>query len=86
MVQIVPLPYNIILRPHPEYVKRHSKKYKNLKEKYKKISNISFDEKASLIESITTPGLLITDRSGIALEYAFGTLRPVLFIDTLQKS
>ena len=29
--------------------------------------------------------ILITDRSGIAFEYAFGTERPVLFIDTPLK-
>ena len=29
--------------------------------------------------------LLITDRSGIAFEYAFGTERPVLFVDTPLK-
>jgi YidC/Oxa1 family membrane protein insertase len=38
-----------------------------------------------VIESLSKTDILVTDRSGIAFEFAFGRKRPVLFIDTVLK-
>lgn len=79
------LPYDIIIRSHPEYIRRRRSRYEVLKTKCARYSNIRFDHNAALSESLVEADLLITDRSGIAFEYAFGTYRPVLFIDTPLK-
>jgi len=76
---------SIYIRPHPEYVKRSPKKYKALNTMVSRLPNIYFDEVPNVIDSLVEADILITDRSGIALEYAFGTYRPVLFIDTPLK-
>ena len=83
--QLARLPVTVLIRSHPEYVKRSFKKYTALKKLADELPNVSFDENPTVISSLVLADLLITDRSGIALEYAFGTLRPVLFIDTPLK-
>jgi YidC/Oxa1 family membrane protein insertase len=79
------LDYEIDIRSHPEYIKRLPKKYKGLKKIVSDLPNVHFDEAPEVLTSLIDADILITDRSGIALEYAFGTYRPVLFIDTPLK-
>jgi YidC/Oxa1 family membrane protein insertase len=85
VTELAKLDLIIYVRAHPEYIKRSAKKYKALMEMTSQLSNVYFDENPDVIDSIVETDLLITDRSGIALEYAFGTYRPVLFIDTPLK-
>lgn len=79
--------YRIIVRPHPEYMKRYSPKIDVLKEKYKDkiggglIFELDFTANSSTYES----DILITDWSGIGLEFCFATLKPALFINTKIK-
>ncbi len=75
----------IWIRPHPEFTKRNPKIYKQLLAKTKGAGNIRFDTSPSVYTHLADAGLLVTDRSGIALEYAFARQRPVLFIDTPLK-
>ena len=79
--------YKVIVRPHPEYVKRFGEKMNALVEKYKDLpsENLEFELDFSSDTSIYTSDLLITDWSGIAYEYAFSTKKPVLFVNTKLK-
>ncbi len=79
------LEYNIVLRSHPEYEKRSRKNFNKINKLVKSSSRISFDQNKNVIDSLSKTDLLITDRSGIAFEFAFGRKRPVLFIDTVLK-
>lgn len=85
MAGLSKLPYDVQIRVHPEYMKRKPDRYKHLLKLIAGYSNISFDPTINVLDSLLNADLLITDRSGIALEYAFGTLRPVLFIETSHK-
>jgi YidC/Oxa1 family membrane protein insertase len=82
---LAPLPYRVVIRSHPEYIKRRPKRYKALQQMVAGKTNMRFDTHANVLDSLIDADLLITDRSGIAIEYALGTLRPVLFIDTPPK-
>lgn len=75
----------IWIRPHPEFIKRNKKVYTQLVAKTKRSPLIRFDTSPSVYTHLRDAGILITDRSGIALEYAFACQRPVLFIDTPRK-
>ena len=86
VLQLSKLPYKISIRSHPEFVKREPGKYGRLKKMVDRFPAVSFDESPNVIESVLKADVLITDRSGIALEYAFGTYRPVLFVDTPLKA
>ncbi len=75
----------VTVRPHPEYVKRHGAGYLKLIRQYETVSHVNFDTNPLPVSAIHEADVLITDWSGIALEYALGTERPVLFIDTPRK-
>lgn len=77
----------IIVRPHPEYMKRYSAKMNGLVEKYNdKIGDgLVFELDFSSNASVYSSDVLVTDWSGIGTEFAFATLKPVIFINTKMK-
>ena len=77
--------YRVIVRPHPEFLKRRSSLAKTLKDRVIKTKNFVWEDCLLAENNLYEADILITDRSGIAFEYAFGTERPVLFIDTPLK-
>ena len=79
--------YKIIVRPHPEYVKRYSSKLNLLVEKYQdKIGDgLEFELDFSSNASVYSSDVLVTDWSGIGIEFGFATLKPVVFINTKIK-
>lgn len=76
--------YNIVVRPHPQYVRHFEGKIDALIEKYGK-DGIEVQKDFSSNKTVYTADLLVTDWSSIAYEYAFSTLKPVLFINTPMK-
>ncbi len=79
--------YHIIVRPHPEYMKRFAPKMEMIKEKHKdKIGDgLTFELDFTTNSSTYQSDILITDWSGIGLEFCFATLKPALFINTKIK-
>lgn len=79
--------YRIIVRPHPEYMKRYGARMDAICEKYKdKIGEgLVFELDFTSNTSTYTSDLLITDWSGIGLEFCFATLKSALFINTKMK-
>lgn len=77
-------PYRVIVRPHPQYVRHYGARIDALAEKYAS-DNIMFQKDFSSNKTVYTADLLVTDWSSIAFEYAFSTLKPVLFINTPMK-
>lgn len=79
--------YQIIVRPHPQYMRHFEAKINALINRYedRAENELIFEKDFSSNETIYTADLLMTDWSGIAYEYAFSTLKPVLFIDTPMK-
>jgi len=77
----------IIVRPHPEYMKRYSAKMNLLVEKYQdKIGEgLVFELDFSSNTSVYSSDILVTDWSGIGTEFAFATLKPVVYINTKMK-
>lgn len=84
IVNNIPDNYNIIIRPHPEYLKRYYKKFCNIKKRIQQ-KNIYFDIDMLSSSSLYKSDILITDWSGISFEYAFASLNPVIFINTPKK-
>lgn len=76
--------YEIIVRPHPQEVRLKAEYMEVVRQKYASdhvVIQTDFTSNSPIIEA----DLLITDWSSISWEYAFATLRPVLFIDTPMK-
>lgn len=79
--------FKIIVRPHPEYIKRFENRLKEFQEHYKNkfsedfILQLDFSSNQTVFES----DLVITDWSTIAHEFSYATKKPSLFIDTKMK-
>lgn len=76
--------YEIIVRPHPQEVRLKAQYMEALKQKYDS-GHVMIQTDFSSNNPILEADLLITDWSGISWEYAFTTLKPILFIDTPMK-
>ncbi len=77
--------YQIILRPHPQYVRHFENKLEVLKNKYVLNNDFILQTDFSSNDTVFNADILITDWSGIAYEYSFTTLKPSLFINTPMK-
>lgn len=77
--------WRCVIRPHPEFLKRKPGEAAKIAKAVSRFEHLSFETDMVSDVSIHSADVLITDRSGIAFEYAFGTERPVLFIDTPLK-
>ncbi len=79
--------HHITVRPHPEYVKRYGARMQALVDRYadKVGDGLTFELDFTVNHSVYSSDLLITDWSGIALEYCFATRRPALFVNTAIK-
>ncbi|MFA5675934.1 MAG: membrane protein insertase YidC [Christensenellales bacterium] len=79
--------YDVVVRPHPEYVKRYMAKMNSIAEHYKdyKGDDICFELDFTDSSSIYNSDIVISDWSGTAYEFAFVTNKPVIFINTPPK-
>lgn len=82
--------FNLILRPHPQSLKVEKKLIMRIKEKLNKYSNIVWDFNPDGTESFQNADILISDTSGIRLDFALVYQKPFITIpisfsqDTLQ--
>jgi YidC/Oxa1 family membrane protein insertase len=75
----------VTIRYHPETVRRRDDVIKFFDEHYAQNENVKIEKTVANNVSILEADAIITDWSGIALEYAFGTERPVISIDVQPK-
>jgi YidC/Oxa1 family membrane protein insertase len=76
--------YRIIVRPHPEYIKRFPEKWQAITARFR-FENLSFDGDFLSNDSIYQSDILITDWSNIAYEFSYCTKKPVIYINTPMK-
>lgn len=76
--------YQLIVRPHPEYIKRFPEKWRAVTGKYR-LENLAFDEDFLSNDSIYLSDILITDWSNIAYEFSYCTKKPTIYINTPMK-
>lgn len=79
--------YKVIVRPHPQYIRRYPLQMEAIIEKYKDKFNEDFAIETDFSSNVTvyTADLVITDWSAIAFEFSFTTNKPTLFVDTEMK-
>ena len=77
--------YEVIVRPHPETVRHSPDLIAFLVSKFGNNPNFTLEKSVFSDESLLRADILISDYSGITFEYAFGTERPVLFLDVPVK-
>lgn len=79
--------YEVVVRPHPEYVKRYKPRMDSIVARYegRESDGLKFELDFTSNNSIFDSDILITDWSGTAYEFSFVTLKPAVFIDTTPK-
>ena len=77
--------YKVILRPHPMTQKKYNKKISYLDKKFSSNSNFILEQDITNFDSFSQSDVMISDWSGVALEFAFTFERPVLYVDVPKK-
>lgn len=77
--------FQVTFRPHPVTMKKWSERLEAVRQKYGGRSGFALDTDISSSESLLRSDVMVSDWSGVALEYAFGLERPVLFVDVPRK-
>ena len=77
--------YHVTVRPHPMTIRKWPKKIKAIENEFCNEPNFEMETDVSSFESIYSAYGLISDWSGIAIEYAFVCEMPVFYIDVSQK-
>lgn len=79
--------YKVIVRPHPQYIRRFPVQMECILEKYhdKLNENFIIETDFSSNATVYTSDVVITDWSGIAFEFSFTTEKPTLFVNTQMK-
>lgn len=75
----------LIIRPHLQYIRRKPESWSGIIARYKDDAQVETESDFSSDETVYCSSLVVTDWSNIGYEYAFSTLRPVLFVDTPMK-
>lgn len=86
--RLLPLGYKIVVRPHPQYLRRAPKKMEAFQKKYRDLlSHGGFELQTDFSsgETVFCSDIVVTDWSTIAFEFSLTTLKPTLFIDTPMK-
>jgi len=77
--------YRVVLRPHPMSQKKSKKKISYLDKKFSSNPNFILEQDITTFDSLSQSDIMISDWSGIAIEFAFTFERPVLYIDVPKK-
>lgn len=77
--------FHVFVRPHPQTVRLYPGVIKNIQEKYGKSEFFSLETNLLDFSVLSRSSLLISDWSGVSLEYSFAFNLPVIFIDVKKK-
>jgi YidC/Oxa1 family membrane protein insertase len=78
--------YETVLRLHPMTVRRLPTLVAELRRRFGGQPGFHLEEDMSAVDSWLRSDVMISDWSGAALEYAFALGRPVVYVDTPQKT
>jgi len=77
--------YQVIARPHPETTSKSPELIQRINERFGSHDRFDLDLDTTSDLSMQMSNLMISDWSGVAMEYAYGFEKPVLFIDLPRK-
>ncbi len=79
--------YQLIIRPHPQYVRLYPEKMNAIINKYENLlsDNFKIETDFSSNSTVYSSDVLITDWSAIGYEFSFTTCKPTIYINTPMK-
>lgn len=77
----------VVVRPHPQYIRRFPVRMKEIMDKYKDRMGEDFSIETDFSSNVTvyTADVVITDWSAIGCEFSFTTDKPTLYVNTQMK-
>jgi len=78
--------FDVILRPHPMTIKKSNKVIQKIEKEFKDNLNFKLETDIRNTESFFLCDCMISDWSGVAIEYAFAFEKPIFYVDTPQKN
>lgn len=82
LAELVKLPYNVIVRPHPQSFIAEKNMLADLMRRYPESDTLHWDSETDNFRSLSKADVLLSDFSGVLFEYAFVFGRPVIYVDT----
>lgn len=86
--ELLPENYRLIVRPHPQYIRRAPQKIESFRQRYAdeiKSGKLEFQTDFSSGETVYQSDVVVTDWSTISCEFSLTTLKPSLFVNTPMK-
>ena len=83
--RLLELKCRVFLRPHPQTIKLASNEINNILSQFASSPLFSYEGNVAGSRSLFESSLMISDWSGVALDYALSQSKPVLFIDVPRK-
>lgn len=77
--------HEVIMRPHYQSNRLHGAVIAKVRERFEREPRFSYVDQMGETDSILRSDLLVSDWSAMAMEYAFGLEKPVLFIDVPRR-
>jgi hypothetical protein len=77
--------YRVFVRPHPMTTRVNGKAVDTLAATFREHNRFRVETDTSTMSALLNSDIMISDWSGVAMEFAFGLHRPVLFIDGFSK-
>ena len=77
--------FDVILRPHPTTIKKSNQVVQKIEKEFKNHLNFKLETDIRNTESLFLCDCMISDWSGVAIEYAFALEKPVLYVDIPKK-
>ena len=82
---LLELGHEVILRSHPQTNKFAKDKLNEIINKYMDHKRFSFEKNVTGHQTLLESDIMVSDWSGVALEYAFGFNKPVIFCNVPKK-
>ena len=83
--QLVKLGHKIIVRPHPQTTKFNNEKIIEIRNAFSLDDRVILEVDVQGYDSLSSSDIMISDWSGVALEYALGFKKPVIFCSVPKK-
>jgi len=77
--------YHVIVRPHYQTILKTPQVVDDLKAKYGERDNFEFQDRMGESDTLFRSDILVCDWSAMAIEYALGLEKPVLFVDLPRR-
>ena len=71
---------HVILRTHPEVLKRYKSKLNYFDRIFSKNKNFELNTNLQNLEPLNNSNILVTDNGGMGLEYSYIQKKPVIFL------